>query len=380
MESIKLIEQLINFDTTSRNSNLELIGFIEGYLQDHGVASQLVFNADKRKANLFATIGAKDKGGIALSGHTDVVPVDGQNWQTDPYQVEEADGKLFGRGTSDMKSFIAVCLAKVPQMIDRNLETPIHFAFSYDEEIGCVGVRTLLTQLQGRANKPKSVVIGEPTGMRVIRSHKGKISKRCRIHGLEAHSGLAHIGVNAVEAGAEIIAFLKNEARKRRDLGPYDNEFVPSYTTVHTGVVRGGTALNIVPKFCEFEAEIRYLPSDDPNEVFERMHAFIERKILPEMHRVDPNASVQWEDISAIPALDTSDCDLIKLVQTLCGTVDTGCVSFGTEGGLFEGIGIPAVVCGPGHIDQAHKPNEFIAIDQVRQCEAFIDNLLDNLH
>ena len=379
MDSIKLIGQLVKFDTTSRNSNLELIEFIEGYLQDHGIASELVFDADKRKANLYATIGAKDKGGIALSGHTDVVPVDGQNWDTDPYRISECKGKLYGRGTSDMKSFIAVCLGKLPEMIDRNLETPIHFAFSYDEEIGCIGVRTLLAELQSRSNKPTSVVIGEPTGMRVIRSHKGKISKRCRIHGLEAHSGLAHIGVNAVEAAAEIIAFLKAQARRYRDFGPYDAEFVPSYTTVHTGVVRGGTALNIVPKYCEFEAEIRHLPSDDPDEVFNLMHAYIESEILPEMRRVDPNASIEWEEMSSIPALDTSDSQLIELVQTLCRTTQSGCVSFGTEGGLFEGIGIPAVVCGPGYIDQAHKPNEFIEMNQIVQCERFIDSLLDHL-
>ena len=377
--SIQLIRELVEFDTTSRNSNLELIEYIKGYLEDFGLRSELVYDATGKKANLFATIGADDIGGVALSGHTDVVPVDGQNWFTDPYQISESDNRLYGRGTSDMKSFIAICLARVPQMIDLNLETPIHFAFSYDEEIGCVGVRTLLQELANRENKPRSCIIGEPTGMRVVRSHKGKISRRCSIHGLESHSGLAHIGVNAVEAAAEIIAFLKREARQFKNHGPFDEEFSPSYTTVHTGLVRGGTALNIVPKFCEFEAEIRHLPTDDPDEVWNRMYQYIESEILPEMQAVFPEARIEWKELSVIPALATSDDELLQVAQELSNTSGTACVSFGTEGGLFEEIGIPSVVCGPGHIDQAHKPNEFIEIAQIEKCEAFIDNLLQHL-
>lgn len=377
--TIEMIENLVGFDTTSRNSNLELIEFVKGYLEQFGIASELVFDDERRKANLFATIGATDRGGVALSGHTDVVPVDGQNWDTDPYEINHKDDRLYGRGTCDMKSFIAVCLAKVPQIIGENLETPIHFAFSYDEEIGCVGVQTLLRELEQRPNKPRLCVIGEPTGMRVVRAHKGKISKRCTIHGLEAHSGLAHIGVNAVEAAAEIIAFLKKRARQFRDQGPFDREFDPPYTTVHTGTVRGGTALNIVPKLCAFEAEIRHLPNDDPDLVWNQLHDFIDTEILPEMRAVYPQASVVWEVLSTIPALSTSDENLIQLAQELSDTSGTGCVSFGTEGGLFENIGIPSVVCGPGYIDQAHKPNEFIDIDQVRKCEQFVDNLLARL-
>ncbi|MDE0308315.1 MAG: acetylornithine deacetylase [Acidiferrobacterales bacterium] len=377
--SIDLITDLVGFDTTSRNSNLELIEFVKGYLEQFGISSELVFDRDRRKANLFATIGAADLGGVALSGHTDVVPVDGQKWETDPYRIDRKDDRLFGRGTSDMKSFIAVCLAKVPQMIERNLATPIHFAFSYDEEIGCVGVRTLLRELEQRPNKPRLCVIGEPTGMRVVRAHKGKISRRCTIHGLEAHSGLAHIGVNAVEAAAEIIAFLKRRAREFRDEGPFDHEFDPPYTTVHTGTVKGGTALNIVPKLCAFEAEIRHLPNDDPDRVWDQLQKFIENDILPEMNAVYPDASIEWEELSVIPALSTSDDSLIRMTQELSHTTGTGCVSFGTEGGLFENIGIPSVVCGPGYIDQAHKPNEYIEVSQVQKCEQFVDNLLARL-
>ncbi len=377
--SIELIQELIAFDTTSRKSNLELIEFIKGYLEDFDISSELVFDAERRKANLFATIGAKDRGGVALSGHTDVVPVDGQAWDTDPYSVSQQGSRLYGRGTSDMKSFIAICLAKVPQIIQENLETPIHFAFSYDEEIGCVGVRTLLRELVKRPHKPKSCVIGEPTNMQVVRAHKGKTSKRCRVHGLESHSGMAHLGVNAVEAAAEIVAFLKQQARIFRDEGPFDYEFDPPYTTVHTGTISGGTALNIVPKFCEFEAEIRQLPGYDTEQVWSKLSHFIENSILPEMQAVDANARIEWQELSVIPDLSTSDDALIQLTQELSGTDGTHCVSFGTEGGLFEQIGVPSVVCGPGHISQAHKPNEFIEIEQIQKCEKFLDNLIDRL-
>ena len=377
--TLELITDLVGFDTTSRNSNLELIEFIKGYLEGFGISSELVFDNERRKANLYATIGPDDTGGIALSGHTDVVPVDGQDWDTDPYRIERKQDRLFGRGTSDMKSFIAVCLAKVPEIVDRNFNTPIHFAFSYDEEIGCVGVQTLLRELEQRPNKPRCCIIGEPTGMHVIRSHKGKISKRCTIHGLEAHSGLAHTGVNAVEAAAELIAFLKRQARIFRDQGPFDLAFGPPYTTVHTGTVQGGTALNIVPKFCAFDAEIRHLPQDDPDQVWAKLQEYIDNEILPEMQAVYPEASIDWEVLSTIPALLTSEQDLITLAQDLSDTAGSGCVSFGTEGGLFENIGIPSVVCGPGHIDQAHKPNEFIDVAQIEKCEQFIDNLLDRM-
>ena len=377
--SLDLVTRLIGFDTTSRNSNLELIEFIRGFLEDYGISSELVFNAERTKANLFATIGAKDRGGFALSGHTDVVPTDGQDWKTDPYQVEQIGSRLYGRGTSDMKSFIAVCLTKTPQIIEKNLELPVHFSFSYDEEIGCIGVRTLLDVLEQRANKPRACLIGEPTGMAVVRAHKGKISRRCTIHGLESHSGLAHRGVNAVEAAAEIIAILKKYARRFRDEGPFDEEFDPPYTTVHTGTIRGGTALNIVPKLCEFEAEIRHLPTDDPDLVWNEMQQYIDHEILPEMRAVTPDAQIEWEEISAIPELLSSDENLVGLAKQIAGTTETACVSFGTEGGLFEEIGVPSVVCGPGHIDQAHKPNEFIEIEQLKRCERFMDDLLDQL-
>lgn len=371
-ESIAMIERLIAFDTTSRNSNLELIEFICGYLNDLGVESELVYNKDKSKANLYATLGPDDRGGIALSGHTDVVPVDGQKWGSDPFKVVKRNGQLFGRGTSDMKSFIAVCLALAPEFLKGTINIPLHFVFSYDEEIGCIGVRGLVDRLSSREVKPKACIIGEPTMMKVVRAHKGKLSYCCQVSGLESHSGMAHLGVNAVEAAAEVITHLKSMARRFRDNGPYDPEMSPPYTTVHTGVVRGGTQLNIVPRSCEFEFEFRHLPQDNPVALLKEVQDFA-ATLLPEMHAVSVNTGFHWEHQSHIPGLDTSeDSEVVQLAKSLTGANATAKVSFGTEAGLFEQGGMPAVVCGPGSIEQAHKPDEYIALDQVAQCEKFL--------
>ncbi len=376
--SIDMIRQLVAFDTTSRNSNLALINFVRAYLKDLGVDSELVHNTESTKANLYATLGPTDRSGIALSGHTDVVPVDGQDWQTDPFQVIEKDGRLFGRGTSDMKSFIGVCLALAPEFLAREIATPLHFAFSYDEEIGCVGVRGLIDGLANRPVKPSAVIIGEPTEMKVVRAHKGKLSYRCHVRGFEAHSSLSHIGVNAVEAAAEAVAHLKSMARRHRDQGPFDAELVPPYTTVHTGTIRGGTALNIVPKDCSFEFEFRHLPEDDPHALLDELRRHVAERIEPEMHATEPGTGFSFEPMSHIPALYTDeDADVVQLAKALTGQNTTGKVAFGTEAGLFQAGGMPAVVCGPGSIDQAHKPDEFIARDQILQCEAFLRKLFE---
>ncbi|MDH3695201.1 MAG: acetylornithine deacetylase, partial [Gammaproteobacteria bacterium] len=339
---------------------------------------ELVYDAEGKKANLYATLGPVDKPGLVLSGHTDVVPVDGQDWNTDPYQLTEKNGRLFGRGSSDMKSFIGVCLYLVPKILQTPLETPIHLAFSYDEEIGCVGVRTLLSELARRDVKPKACLIGEPTEMGIIRAHKGKLSKRCTVHGLECHSGMTNQGVNAVEAAAETIAHLKKMARRFRDQGPFDPELNPPYTTVHTGVVNGGTALNIIPKECSFEFEFRHLPDDDPQVLLKEIQTYTEQELLPEMREVFPQAGFEWQTLSQFPGLSTEqDAAITELVKTVAGTDKTGKVSFGTEGGLFQQIGIPSIVCGPGSINVAHKPNEYIEPDQITQCELFIERLVN---
>ena len=377
-KSIDMIERLIGFDTTSRNSNLELMEFVGDYLKDLGVESELIHNQEGSKANLYATLGPTDRPGIALSGHTDVVPVDGQDWHTDPFQVVEKDGRLYGRGTCDMKSFIGVCLALAPEFLARDIVTPLHFAFSHDEEIGCVGVRSLIDSLVARPIKPSAVIIGEPTEMKVVRAHKGKLSYRCHVHGFEAHSSLSHIGVNAVEAAAEAVAYLKTMARRHRDQGPFDPELVPPYTTVHTGTIHGGTALNIVPRDCSFEFEFRHLPDDDPEALLDELRRHIAKHIEPEMHAAQPGTGFDFETMSHIPGLSTDeDADIVQLAKALTGKNTTAKVSFGTEAGLFQGGGMPAVVCGPGSIDQAHKPDEFIAKEQIDQCEAFLRKLFE---
>ncbi|TFH48251.1 MAG: acetylornithine deacetylase [Lysobacterales bacterium] len=373
-----MIKRLIAFDTTSRNSNLELMAFVVDYLKELGVDSELVHNDEGTKANLYATLGPADRSGIALSGHTDLVPVDGQDWHTDPFQVIENNDRLYGRGTSDMKSFIAICLALAPEFLARDITTPLHFAFSYDEEIGCVGVRGLIDALARRPIKPSAVIIGEPTQMKVVRAHKGKLSYRCRVHGHEAHSSLSHIGVNAVEAAAEAVTFLKSMARRHRDQGPFDAELVPPYTTVHTGTIRGGTALNIVPKDCSFEFEFRHLPEDDPHVLLNELRRHVEEHIAPEMTATEPGTGFSFELMSHIPGLATDeDAQVVQLAKALTGQNTTAKVAFGTEAGLFQAGGMPAVVCGPGSIDQAHKPDEVIARDQIRQCETFLRKLFE---
>ena len=379
-ESRAMIERLIAFDTTSRNSNLELIHFIEGYLNDLGVAVELTFDDERRKANLYATLGPEDRGGIALSGHTDVVPVDGQEWSSDPFAVTERDGRLHGRGTCDMKSFIAIALASAPRFLAADLETPIHLCFSYDEEIGCVGVPRLLKALEAKPVRPKACIIGEPTEMKVITAHKGKLSVIGRVRGHECHSSLAPHGVNAVQAAAQVIVKLTEMARRKAESGPFDEAYDVPHTTVHTGLIEGGTALNIVPKDCVFEFEFRNIPEDDADAMLQEIKAYAHGEVEPAMKQVAPDSGFAFEASSAFPGLHTpEESEVVTLAKALAGANATGKVSFGTEAGLFQDSGIPAVVCGPGSIDQAHKPNEFIALSQVALCERFMDRLLERV-
>ena len=379
ISTLDMIGRLVGFDTTSRESNLALIGFVRDYLDGFGIASELVFDDERRKANLFATIGPDDHGGIMLSGHTDVVPVDGQIWASDPFTVAMRDDRLYGRGTADMKGFIAAALALVPEFIAAKAPTPVHLALTYDEEVGCLGVRGLIARLGTRPVKPRLCIIGEPTLMQPVVAHKGKKSVRCHVRGHESHSALAHLGVNAIEAGATIIARIREMAQDKRDHGPYDPGFSPPYTTIHTGTVAGGTALNIVPRECRFAFEIRYLPEDDPDAMFAalRHHADM---LVADMHRVSPATGIEFDAYNAIPALSTAaDSEVVQLAQSLTGANSVGKVSFGTEGGLYQQAGIPTVICGPGSIEQAHRPDEYLALDQLRQCETFLRRLIARL-
>ncbi len=373
------IERLVAFPTVSRESNLGLIEHVRDYLADLGVAARLVHDESGRKANLYATLGPADKGGILLSGHTDVVPVEGQDWTSDPFAAVERDGRLYGRGTSDMKSFIAVALASVPRLLARGLKTPIHLALSYDEEVGCIGVRRLIALLETMPVKPRLCIVGEPTLFQVVRGHKGKLSCRCAVRGLDSHSALTHKGVNAIEYAAELVAYLRRMASGFRDRGPYDDGFEPPYTTVQTGVIHGGTQVNIVPRDCRFDFEFRPLPSQDPKALLAELQGFAERELLPEMRGTAQGAQISWETISEFPGLDTDEeAEVTRLVKRLTGANATGKVSYGTEGGLFARARIPTVVCGPGSIEQAHKADEWVALDQIARCEAFMERLGDH--
>ncbi|MFO1317161.1 MAG: acetylornithine deacetylase [Burkholderiales bacterium] len=381
--SLDLIRTLVAFDTTSRDSNLALIEWVRHYLEGHGVASTLTFDDDRRKANLFATLTARDgnatHGGIVLSGHTDVVPVDGQPWDTDPFAVAVKGDRLFGRGVTDMKSFSAVGLAFVPEFLRRGLERPVHFALSYDEEVGCIGVRRLLADITARGVAPAGCIVGEPTGMRIVVAHKGKKAWRCRVRGHEAHSSLTPYGVNAVQIACEIVAYIARRAREFRDAGGRDDAYDVPYTTVHVGVIRGGTAVNIVPRDCTFDFEIRHLPFDDPDAFFADVRAHADT-FLPAMRAVAPDTHIEFDHLSTLPGFDTHDGSAITALAHACnGGGDAGKVSFGTEASLFHGADIPTVICGPGHIAQAHQPNEWVTVAQVAQCEAFMRRLVDHV-
>ena len=376
-----ILKRLIAYDTTSRNSNLPLIHWVKDYLAGFGVESELTYDDDGGKANLFATLGPADRsGGIILSGHTDVVPVDGQDWVTEPFDMLEKDGRLYGRGTCDMKSFVAVSLAMVPKFLERQLTVPIHLALSYDEEVGCIGVRRLIDGNLSKGIRPQACIVGEPTNMQPVIAHKGKRSFEVTIRGMEAHSSLAPKGVNAVEYAAEIIAHIKSMARTKAANGPFDTMFDIAHTTLHTGVINGGTALNIVPLHCRFEFEFRYIPADGPDALLAEVQAFIDTQCLPEMQAIDPSTSITIEEMSSIPGLDTDEDDeVVQLAKALSGANSVSKVAFGTEAGLFQQADVPTIVCGPAHIDQAHKPNEFVEISQVAQCEAFMGRLMDRV-
>ena len=380
-KSIELIEKLISFDTTSRESNLEIISFIQDYLNDLGVDSQLVHNEEGTKANLYATVGDANASGVMLSGHTDVVPIDGQEWDTDPFKVTRKGNRLYGRGTSDMKSFVAITLAQLPKFQARGLKTPIHLAFSYDEEVGCIGVRRLIKIIKDMPVKPAMCIVGEPTSMQVITGHKGKRSYRVHVRGLEAHSSLAPHGVNAIEYASRLIAFLSDLAARIADKGPHDELYDVPHTTVHTGTIQGGTQLNIVPKDCVFEYEFRYVDQQDPQALEDKIRAFARDELAPQMHAISSDTGINIELVNDMPGLEMDvDAEVVTFVKALAERNDHAKVAFGTEAGLFhQRANIPTVVCGPGSIDQAHKPNEFIEMEQIDACEAFLDRLMDRV-
>jgi len=377
-KTIELLSQLIAFDTTSRHSNLPLIEFIQQYLAKLGVDSTLVFNEEKSKANLIATIGPKDKAGIALSGHTDVVPAEADGWDSPPFELNQRNGFLFGRGTCDMKGFIAAVLALAPQWQETRLSAPIHLCFSYDEEIGCLGVHSLIDHLETLPVKPFLAIIGEPSEMKLINGHKGKIAISCNVKGTAGHSSFAPHHINAIEYAARCIVYISDSADKIAEQGPFDASYTVPHSTMLTTMINGGTATNITPDHCNFQFEMRHLPNHPADKVLGSIKEKIDEELVPKMQKIAPQADITWRTKFAYPGMtDATNSEQFATIKHLFPEA-AGKVSYGTEGGLFSAKGaIPSVICGPGNIEQAHKRNEFVAIDQLEQCLGFLTNLVD---
>jgi acetylornithine deacetylase len=380
MDSIHILEKLIAFPTVSRESNLDLVNYVAGLLHEHGVASRIIHSEDGRKANLFASVGPLDAPGVMLSGHTDVVPVDGQDWTVPPFEMTERDGRLHGRGTADMKSFIAAALAATIKASSMELKTPLHLALSYDEEIGCIGVRSLVDMLRGALQKPLLCIVGEPTGMQVATGHKGKIGARAFCRGRESHSALAPLALNAIYLGCDFIAALRAEQARLASEGTRDPDYDIPYTTLHVGKIHAGVALNIVPNLCQIDFEIRNIAADDAGQILDGLRGEAAR-ITSASKAIAPEAAIDIEVFNTYPGLDTRpDSQAVAFVKSLTGANGTIKVAFGTEGGLFSrDLGTPTVVCGPGSMAQGHKPNEYVSVEQLNRCEEMLANLLQRL-
>jgi acetylornithine deacetylase len=374
----KLLADLVAFDTVSDRSNLPLIAYIESYLASLGVSGERIVDDTGQKASLWVTVGPADKPGLVLSGHTDVVPVTGQIWTRNPFELSEQDGRLYGRGTTDMKGFVAVCLAMVPEMLEAKLTTPIHLAISYDEEIGCVGVRPMLGEVARKPIKPLGCFVGEPTQMQVIIGHKGKHGVRATFRGLAKHSSIAPEGVNAIEYAAELITEIRRRAKALASHGPRDTLYDMPHTTLLTSIVHGGAALNIVPDHCTIEFECRGLGIIESKQVTDAIVAWAKAEIEPAMKRHHPDCGITFEEILDYPALDTpADDAIVTLAKQLAGRNDHAKVAFGTEAGLFVSMAdVPSVVVGPGSIAQAHTPDEFVEMSELLKCAGFVERLI----
>jgi len=380
LTATEMLDRLIGFDTTSSRSNMALIHFVQDYLAGHGVESQLITNEDRSKANLFASIGPATGGGVGLSGHTDVVPAHSEDWIGDPFTMRRAEDKFFGRGTCDMKGFIAACLAMVPEFTAANLSAPVHFLWSYDEEIGCIGVRPMVKQLGFELARPDLIVVGEPTEMRIVDAHKSAARIKTEIRGVEAHSSKPHLGVSSIFAAGKVL----NEIGKIRDemieRGDLSGRFDPPYTTVQVGKMWGGNANNIVPRDSEIHWEFRGLPDLDRNLIPARIQAFGEREILPELRAVSDDTWIKTEVGNAVPGLKPEPGGRAETLATaILRQNQTFAVSYGTEAGIFQEAGIPTIVCGPGSIDQAHKPDEFVAVSEIEKCTQFLRGIVGEL-
>jgi acetylornithine deacetylase len=377
--SIDWLKKLISFDTTSRHSNLSLISTIADFLSTQDILITLTYDETRQKANLFATLPAKNgeiNDGIVLSGHTDVVPVDGQKWDTDPFNAIVIKDRLYGRGASDMKGFIAVILALIPQFKQMSLSKPIHFAFSYDEEVGCLGVPHLIADMKQKGILPSACIVGEPSEMKPIVAHKGINAFRCHVHGSAAHSSLVPNGCNAIEYAAQLIVWIRQYSEELKNMGQ-DVLYDVAHTTITTNLISGGKALNIIPEFCEFLFEFRNLPTSDSYSIIEKIQSYVKNNLIPQMKKENPSAGITINAIGSVPGHEVSEeAEITKLVRSVTNEPTIRKVSYATEAGLFQQAGIPTIICGPGSIKQAHIANEYIELTQLTQCELFLNNLV----
>jgi len=379
-EARALIDELIGFRTVSRDSNLGLIEWARDYLVGFGAKTRLTFDAEGKKANLFATLGDSTQPGLILSGHTDVVPTEGQAWDTDPFAAIERDGRLYGRGTADMKGFIGVSLAAAPRFVAAlnagRLDAPLHYSLSYDEEVGCLGVRGLIRDLEEQGIRAAGCVVGEPTSMQPIIAHKSMQRFRCAVHGVEGHSAYVTRGVNAIEYAAKLIVFIRHLADRLAACEQRDYGFTVPFTTLSTGVIRGGIAANIIPKDCEFMFDMRTLPGTSPTALQREIEDYAAR-LSAEMCASNPRAGIELVCASETAGLAAAESDaIVKWAVQLAEATSVGKVCYGTEAGLFQRMGVPTVICGPGDIEQAHRPNEFVSLDQLARCEAFMQRIV----
>ena len=376
--SIDMLSKLVSFNTVSTESNLDMIMFIKSYLDSYGVSSHLVFDDLKTKANLFAQIGPNIPGGVMLSGHTDVVPVKGQSWQTDPFIVSERNNRLFGRGTCDMKSFNALILSAVPTLINTKLKKPIQIALSYDEEIGCLGAPRMIKKIQATLPKAAAVIVGEPTMLQIVDGHKTSVGIKTHVKGFEVHSSLMHNGVSAVMNASKLVAWLADQTEKNKAAQPVeeDRKFDPPYSTLHVGTIKGGTAGNITAKDCIFSLDIRCLPRENDQGWIEKYKSYVSL-VEKKMKAVNPNTEIKVEVAHVVPGLKPEiNCFAEQLVRSITRKNGTQKVSYGTEAGQFQKAGYSTIICGPGSIKQAHQPNEYIEKSQLYEGEKFVSELI----
>jgi acetylornithine deacetylase len=380
MQTADILARLIGFDTTSSKPNRALMDWVQDLLGGAGIAAQIIPDASGGKANLYATIGPQDRPGVMLSGHTDVVPVDGQVWTRPPFVLTEAEGRYYGRGTTDMKGFVASALAAALMAARRPLATPLHLALSYDEEVGCLGVASLIDMLAHAPHLPAMCIVGEPTGMQVATGHKGKIALRATCTGREGHSALAPMALNALHLGADFLGALRRLQDEVAASGLRDGDYDVPYTTLHVGKMQGGVQVNIVPNLCTLDFEIRNLAGDDPQALIDRLRLEADRITAP-LKAAFPEAAITIDRLWDYPGLGTpSSAPVVQFVKSLTGANGTMKVAFGTEGGLFSTrLGIPTVICGPGSMAQGHKPDEWVSVEQITRCDAMLAALLDRL-